>query len=60
MTGFGKKEIRKLISNSFTRIITITITEKGYCYDNLNKCLNYNYEIQNDFESIQNVFVVIE
>ena len=53
-----KKEIRKLISNSFTRIITITITEKGYCYDNLNKCLNYNYEIQNDFED-KNLFTLV-
>ena len=49
---FGKKdkmEIRNLIASSDIKLITLTVTEKGYHFDK-NKKLKYSEDIINDFE----------
>ena len=46
-----KKEICDLIANKETKIITITVTEKGYHYNTINKSLDLNDDIQNDLEN---------
>ena len=46
-----KKEICNLIANKETKIITITVTEKGYHYNTVNKSLDLNDDIKNDFEN---------
>jgi len=48
-----KKEICNLIANKETKIITITVTEKGYHYSPINKSLDLNDDIQNDLENKQ-------
>ncbi len=42
-----KSEIRNLIASEKIKLITITVTEKGYHYDK-NKNLNFSNEIKND------------
>ena len=44
-----KNEIRNLIASEKIKLITITITEKGYHFDK-NKKLNFSNEIKNDLE----------
>ena len=46
-----KKEICNLISDSFNKIITVTVTEKGYHYDTIKKRLDLNSDINNDLEN---------
>ena len=46
-----EKEICNLIANKETKIITITVTEKGYHYDTVNKSLDLNDDILNDLEN---------
>ena len=46
-----KKEICDLISNEEIKIITITVTEKGYNYNTINKGLDLNEDIKNDLEN---------
>ena len=49
---FGKKdkiEIRNLIASTDIKLITLTVTEKGYHFDK-DKKLNYSEDIINDFE----------
>ena len=46
-----EKEICDLIANKETKIITITVTEKGYHYNTINKSLDLNDDIQNDLEN---------
>ena len=46
-----EKEICNLIANKETKIITITVTEKGYHYNTVNKSLDLNDDIQNDLEN---------
>ena len=46
-----EKEICNLIANKETKIITITVTEKGYHYNTINKSLDLNEDIQNDLEN---------
>ena len=46
-----KKEICNLIANKETKIITITVTEKGYHYNTVNKSLDLNDDIKNDLEN---------
>ena len=46
-----EKEICNLIANKETKIITITVTEKGYHYNTINKSLDLNDYIQNDLEN---------
>ena len=49
---FGKKdkiEIRNLIASAEIKLITLTVTEKGYHFDK-DKKLNYSEDIINDFE----------
>jgi len=46
-----KKEISDLIANKETKIITITVTEKGYHYNPIDKTLDLNEDIQNDLEN---------
>ena len=46
-----EKEICDLIANKETKIITITVTEKGYHYNTINKNLDLNDDIQNDLEN---------
>ncbi len=46
-----KEEICKLISDKKTKVITVTVTEKGYHYNTVNKCLDLNDDIQNDLEN---------
>ena len=49
---FGKKdkiEIRNLIASTDIKLITLTVTEKGYHFDK-DKRLNYSEDIINDFE----------
>jgi len=43
-----KDEIRKLISNENTNLITITVTEKGYLYNKISNSLYFNNEVKND------------
>ncbi|MDC0195281.1 mannitol dehydrogenase family protein, partial [Alphaproteobacteria bacterium] len=45
-----KEEICKLIANKETKIITITVTEKGYHYNRISKSLDLSDDIQNDLE----------
>ena len=45
-----EREICNLITNKETKIITITVTEKGYHYNLENKCLDLNADIINDLE----------
>tara|TARA_B100001250_G_scaffold174862_1_gene150396 strand:- start:1546 stop:2982 length:1437 start_codon:yes stop_codon:yes gene_type:complete len=46
-----KKEICDLIANEEIKIITITVTEKGYNYNTINKGLDLNEDIKNDLEN---------
>ena len=46
-----EKEICNLIAKKETKIITITVTEKGYHYNTVNKSLDLNDDIQNDLEN---------
>ena len=46
-----KKVICDLIANEETKIITITVTEKGYHYNPIDKTLDLNEDIQNDLEN---------
>jgi len=46
-----KKEICNLIANKGTKIITMTVTEKGYHYNPVNKSLDLNDDIKNDLEN---------
>ena len=46
-----KKEICNLIADKKNKIITITVTEKGYHYNTINKSLDFNDDIQNDLEN---------
>ena len=46
-----EKEICELIANKQNKIITITVTEKGYHYNTINKSLDLNDDIQNDLEN---------
>ena len=46
-----KKEICNLIANKETKIITMTVTEKGYHYNTVNKNLDLNDDIKNDLEN---------
>ena len=46
-----KEEICKLIADEKTKIITITVTEKGYHFNTINKCLDLNDDIKNDLEN---------
>ena len=45
----NKNEIRNLIASEKIKLITITVTEKGYHFDK-NKKLNFSNEIKNDLE----------
>ena len=45
-----EREICNLIANKETKIITITVTEKGYHYNLENKSLDLNADIVNDLE----------
>ena len=45
----NKNEIRNLIASEKIKLITITVTEKGYHFDKNNK-LNFSNEIKNDLE----------
>ena len=50
---FGKKdkiEIRNLIASADIKLITLTVTEKGYHFDK-DKKLNYSEDIMNDLEN---------
>ena len=47
-------EICNLIANKETKIITITVTEKGYHYNLENKSLDLNADIVNDLEKKKN------
>ncbi len=46
-----KKIICDLIADKNTKIITTTVTEKGYHYNSIDKILDLNEEIQNDLEN---------
>jgi len=46
-----KEEICAYISNSEIKIITVTVTEKGYHYNPIDNCLDFNDEIKNDLEN---------
>ena len=46
-----KKEICNLIAHKETKIITMTVTEKGYHYNTVNKNLDLNDDIKNDLEN---------
>tara|TARA_B110000263_G_C15290364_1_gene502957 strand:- start:290 stop:1726 length:1437 start_codon:yes stop_codon:yes gene_type:complete len=46
-----KAIISDLISNKKTKIITVTVSEKGYHYNSLKKKLDINLDIQNDLQN---------
>ena len=46
-----KTIISDLISNKKTKIITVTVSEKGYHYNSLKKRLDINLDIQNDLQN---------
>ena len=46
-----KKVICDLISNKETKIITVTVSEKGYHYNSIKKKLDINQDIQNDLQN---------
>ena len=52
-----KNKIRNLISSSEIKLITLTVTEKGYHFDE-NKNLLLNNEIKNDFKDEKLVTVI--
>jgi len=46
-----QEEICDLISDSSNKIVTVTVTEKGYHYDTIKKTLDLSSEIKNDLQN---------